>query len=58
MPPTSAQLLKEEVVDIVPDLVFDVAVVLPSYFAVALNNLAHLDRDVSRKFRIADAGSL
>ena len=56
MLPSTTQLLKEEVVDVVANLVFDVAVVLPADLAVVLNDLAHLERDIGGKFRVSDAG--
>ena len=55
MLPSTKQFLKEEVVDVVANLVFDVAVVLPAYLAVVLNYPAHLDCDIGGKFRVSDA---
>ena len=56
MLPSTTQLLKEEVVDVVANLVFNVAVVLPADLTVVLNDPADLNRDIGGKFRVSDAG--
>gem|GEM_PF-5481494 len=54
MIPTIAQLFEEEVVNVIPDLVFDVPVILPADLPMTLNDLAHLDGYVRCKLRVGN----
>jgi hypothetical protein len=53
LPPTQ-QVLEEKVVNVVPDKVLDVAIMLPAYFAPGLNNPTDLQGYVCGEFSISN----